>query len=195
LQQLEHAMLTDGISKEKMKKSLQTLLQQVEILNDIATSFSAFARMPAPILQKIELTALIRQVVNLHADYKEGKVELAIMDAPINVMGDEQLLSRVFSNVLLNALQSGVEGKVITIHIAVKKEGGKCLISFRDDGLGIDPDLREKVFMPHFSTKKSGSGLGLAIAKQGIEQNGGTISFETASGIGTTFFIEIPLAG
>lgn len=193
LQQLEHAMLADGISKEKIKKSLQTLLQQVEILNDIAASFSAFARMPAPILQRIEITALVQQLINLHADYKEGNIKLEIRDSPIYIMGDEQLLNRVFGNILLNALQSGTSGKMINVQVEVKKVAGYCIISFRDDGLGIDPTLREKVFMPHFSTKKSGSGLGLAIAKQGIEQNGGSIRFETGDGVGTTFYIEIPI--
>jgi signal transduction histidine kinase len=193
LQQLEHAMLTDGIAKDKMKKSLQTLLQQVEILNDIAASFSAFARMPAPILQRIELTGLIKQVINLHADYKEGSIKLEVRDSPIYAMGDEQLLSRVFGNILLNALQSGTGGKIINVQVEVKAVEGQCIISFTDNGSGIDQELREKVFMPHFSTKKSGSGLGLAIAKQGIEQNGGSIQFETTDGEGTTFYIKIPI--
>ncbi|MEQ8424294.1 MAG: ATP-binding protein, partial [Cyclobacteriaceae bacterium] len=71
---------------------------------------------------------------------------------------------------------------------------GKCVISFRDNGKGIDTDLGEKIFLPHFSTKKSGSGLGLAIAKQGVEQSGGTIRFETRPGDGTTFFVEMPVS-
>lgn len=194
LQQMEQAMISDGLSKQKIKKSVQTLLQQVEILNDIASSFSAFARMPAPILQKIELSSLLKQVINLHSDYKEGKIELTLPQQPIHILGDRQLLSRVFSNILLNALQSGLEGEEITIKVDAQIANEKCIIRFSDNGRGIDPELREKVFMPHFSTKKSGSGLGLAIAKQGIEQNGGTINFETSQNKGTTFFIEFPLA-
>jgi two-component system nitrogen regulation sensor histidine kinase NtrY len=65
------------------------------------------------------------------------------------------------------------------------------VISFKDNGRGIDESLRDKVFMPHFTTKKSGSGLGLAISRQGIEQSGGSIWFETSSA-GTTFFISLP---
>src|SRR5690606_13946905 len=106
LQQMERSLLTGDLSKEKMEKSLQTLLQQVEILNDIAASFSAFARMPAPILQRIDVTLLVKRVVQLHADYKEGDLSLSPPDNPVYVMGDAQLLSRVFSNIILNALQS-----------------------------------------------------------------------------------------
>jgi signal transduction histidine kinase len=63
-------------------------------------------------------------------------------------------------------------------------------ITFKDNGRGIDHTLVDKIFIPHFTTKQSGSGLGLAIAKQGIEQMGGKIWFET-SGEGTSFFIEL----
>ncbi len=57
--------------------------------------------------------------------------------------------------------------------------------------MGIDQELRDKIFLPHFSTKNTGSGLGLAIAKQGIEQMGGAIWFETTSGLGTTFSVKL----
>jgi len=192
LQQMEKALHENTLSAEKAGRSVQTLLQQVEILNDIAASFSAFARMPAPTLRRIEIISLLRQVINLHSDYKEGKVEMDEMTDKVWVMGDEQLLSRVFSNIIINGLQSGEEGKQVTVHVGVKTTPTTCLISFTDNGKGIDADLAEKVFLPHFSTKKTGSGIGLAIAKQGIEQNGGTIRFETVKEKGTTFYVEIP---
>ncbi|MCB0492466.1 MAG: hypothetical protein KDC93_08625 [Cyclobacteriaceae bacterium] len=192
LQQMERSLLTTGLSEEKTKKSIHTLLQQVEILNDIAASFSAFARMPAPILQRVDISLLVKRVVHLHADYKEGEITLSIPDQPIYVMGDDQLLSRVFSNIILNALQSRMDDKLIHVLVSVKALRDTCIVSFKDNGAGIDQELGEKVFLPHFSTKKSGSGLGLAIAKQGIEQSGGTIRFETSPGEGTTFHIELP---
>lgn len=193
LQQMEHALLAGQLTNDKASKSVQTLLNQVEILNEIAASFSAFARMPAPILQKIEVTSLLRRVVHLHADYKEGEVILSIENQPQYIMGDEQLLSRIFSNIILNGLQSGEEGQPVTVRVIAKTVEGKSLLSFSDNGKGIDPELGEKIFLPHFSTKKSGSGLGLAIAKQGVEQNGGIIHFETTPAKGSTFYVEIPL--
>jgi len=107
---------------------------------------------------------------------------------PLFVMGDELLLSRIFSNLILNGLQSG-EGASVNVSIQLKENN--AVISFKDNGRGIDESLRDKVFMPHFTTKKSGSGLGLAISRQGIEQSGGSIWFETSSK-GTTFFISLP---
>jgi two-component system nitrogen regulation sensor histidine kinase NtrY len=109
-------------------------------------------------------------------------------------MGDEQMLSRTFSNILLNALQSGNPGQPINIQVSVTKAGDFVKIEFRDNGKGIDPEIADRVFLPHFSTKKSGSGLGLAISKQGIEQMSGKIWFETVPGRGTSFFIELPVS-
>ncbi len=192
LQQMERSLLTGGLSKEKTEKSLQTLLQQVEILNDIAASFSAFARMPAPILQRMDIVLLVKQVVHLHSGYKDGDISLTLPDNPVYVMGDAQLLSRVFSNIILNALQSRVDDQKIHIQINIDFTQRSCIVSFMDNGAGMDRELGDKIFLPHFSTKRSGSGLGLAIAKQGIEQSGGTIRFETTEGRGTTFFVELP---
>lgn len=193
LQQMESSLLTGNLSKEKTEKSLQTLLQQVEILNEIAASFSAFARMPAPILQRMDIVSLVKRVVHLHSDYKEGDISLSFPDQPVYVMGDDQLLSRVFSNIILNALQSQAGEYKVKVLVNISVTQNACTVSFSDNGTGIDKELGDKIFLPHFSTKKTGSGLGLAIAKQGIEQSGGTIRFDATVGKGTTFYIELPV--
>ena len=63
-----------------------------------------------------------------------------------------------------------------------------------DNGAGIPPDLRDKIFEPNFSTKTSGTGLGLAITRKAVEDLRGTIDFETEPGLGTTFYLRLPLA-
>ena len=109
-------------------------------------------------------------------------------------MGDEQLLSRTFSNLILNGLQSGNPGRATKVSVSLHLEDNKVRIQFRDSGKGIDPEIADRIFLPHFSTKKSGSGLGLAISRQAIHQMNGTIFFETRLNKGTTFTIELPLA-
>lgn len=192
LQRVEQFIKTGKLEKDVAEQSVQTLLTQVEILNEIAASFSAFARMPAPILQKLEITGLLRKVAALHDSYPSGSISIKA-ETPVFIMGDEQLLNRVFSNIVLNAIQSAEEGQ-IRIEIDAVVQADFCIVSVRDNGKGIDDSLRDKVFLPHFSTKKSGSGLGLAIARQGIEQSGGAIWFESEMGRGTTFFVKVPLA-
>ncbi len=192
LQQMEHAILRGEQDKSKTDQSIKTLLTQVDILNEIASSFSAFARMPAPILQKIELVGLVRKCVDLHASDEAGTVSFQDTGSPLYVMGDDQLLNRIFSNIILNALQAR-EDKKIHVKISLQQELQHVVIGFHDNGKGIDQELKEKIFSPYFSTKKSGSGLGLAIAKQGIEQSGGEIWFESEPGKGATFYIRLSL--
>ncbi len=192
LQQMDQLALRGELEKGKVIQSIKTLLTQVDILNDIASSFSAFARMPAPILQRIDLVSLLRKSIDLYSNYEGGNVQFEYSEKQLFVNGDEQLLNRVFSNIILNAFQSRSEEAVV-VEVSLRTEENQVLIRFTDNGSGIAEELKDKIFAPYFSTKKSGSGLGLAIAKQGIEQSGGEIWFETKAGEGTTFFIRLGL--
>jgi signal transduction histidine kinase len=188
LQQLEMLMHSGAFPKEKAESAVKNLLVQLEILNEIATSFSSFARMPAPILVRTDVVKLVEKVVSLYSNHPAGKVVFSATVDHAHVMGDDQLLSRIFSNLILNALQSGEN---VLVEVSIQIEDKSVVVQFRDNGRGIDETLRDKVFMPHFTTKKSGSGLGLAISRQGIEQSGGDIWFETSPN-GTSFFISLP---
>jgi nitrogen fixation/metabolism regulation signal transduction histidine kinase len=191
LQQLERQVQQGSASSDRTEKAVTSLLSQVDTLNDIASSFSSFAKMPEPVMQELDLATLLRRIVELH--HHSGNVKLTIPGVDFKVVGDEQLLARTFSNIILNAFQSSVAGRNSQVNVTLHKQGDKCLLSFEDNGKGIEPAVAERIFLPHFTTKKSGSGLGLAIAKQAIEQMQGRIWFETIVGKGTTFFIEMTI--
>ena len=191
LQQLERAIRDGNGSVEKTRKAIATLLTQVDTLNEIASSFSGFARMPEPVIVKLDVVALIKRVIVLHSPTGEIAFKSGVRES--YVMGDEQLLSRTFSNLILNGLQSGAPGKPTRVSVTVQIENHRVRIQFHDNGKGIDPEIADRIFLPHFSTKKSGSGLGLAISRQAIHQMNGTISFETKLNKGTTFTIELPV--
>ena len=192
LQQLERSLQSGNDIAEKSKKAIAALLAQVDTLNGIASSFSGFAKMPELSIRKLDIVAVVKRTVDLHSPSGTIQFRSALKD--IFVMGDEQMLSRTFSNILLNGLQSGNPGQAIRIEVSVEKMGNIARIEFQDNGKGIAPTIADRVFLPHFSTKRSGTGLGLAISKQGIEQMGGKIWFETTPGKGTSFFIELPAA-
>jgi len=192
LQQMEYLLKMNKMDDEKARTSINTLLTQVDILNEIASSFSAFARMPAPILTRIDLISLLNKCVHLYSDYDGGSVVLKSNLPTAFVMGDEQLFNRIFSNIILNGLQSA-QGENVLVQVELNRIDGFYQISINDNGKGIEPEMINKLFTPYFSTKHSGSGLGLAISKQGIEQSGGEIWFETKKDTGTTFFVKLPL--
>ena len=95
----------------------------------------------------------------------------------------------------MNGLQAGKPGQATKVSILIQRVGYRVRIQFRDNGKGVDPEIADRIFLPHFSTKKSGSGLGLAISRQAIHQMHGAITFHTQVGKGTTFEIELPVAG
>ena len=78
--------------------------------------------------------------------------------------------------------------------ISVHKRSKSVIFKFNDNGSGIPEDIQGKVFVPNFTTKSSGSGIGLAISKRAIEHLGGHIWFDTQEDVGTSFYIEMPLA-
>lgn len=190
LQQLERAIREGNGSPERTKKAIESLLSQVDTLNDIASSFSGFAKMPEPVIQKLELVALLKRVTDLHSP--TGEIALRSNEKEVYILGDEQLLSRTFSNLILNGLQSGRPGRRTRVTVTLEAGDDKVKIYVEDNGRGIDPEIADRIFLPHFSTKKSGSGLGLAISRQAVHQMNGTISFETKVGKGTKFIIELP---
>lgn len=192
LQQLQRQLENNNGNAEKTQKAVTMLLSQVDTLNDIASSFSGFAKMPEPVIKRLELVSSVKSAIDLHA--ASGEISFRSASKEIYVMGDEQMLNRTFSNIILNGLQSGIPGQAIRIAVSISVTNSHARIEFKDNGKGIDPSIAELVFLPHFSTKKSGSGIGLAISKQGIELMGGKIWFETKVGEGTSFFIELPVS-
>ena len=104
------------------------------------------------------------------------------------MMGDEGHLNRLFTNLLLNAIQARQDtGQPAQIYISVSLLDNKVLVSIADQSGGIPPESIDLIFTPNFTTKTAGTGLGLAICKRIVEQSGGTIGFESKWGVGTTF--------
>jgi signal transduction histidine kinase len=149
--------------------------------------------MPTPVLTKVNIADSLRKAVNLYANGSNGKVTLKAEFNHEAVLGDEQLLIRIFSNLILNGLQSYQRESDASVEVVLTKKDKQCLISFSDRGVGISEEDKSKIFTPSFSTKKSGSGLGLAIAKQGIEYMNGTIWFESEVRMGAVFYIKLSL--
>jgi two-component system nitrogen regulation sensor histidine kinase NtrY len=148
----------------------------------------------------LDLAATLRHCADLFRQ-NDGDENGALLlqlppDGTYTVFADESLLVRTFNNLLLNAKQAVPEGRAPRQQVTLQaSQPGKVLITIADNGAGIPEEVREKVFLPNFTTKATGSGIGLAVARRGIESAGGRIWFETEEGVGTTFFIELPLAG
>ncbi|QCR24802.1 HAMP domain-containing sensor histidine kinase [Pontibacter sp. SGAir0037] len=197
LQYLQKAIAEKKPNTEQLiDKISHTLITQINILSDIATSFSNFTSMPEPKAEPMNLAAALQQAADLHNDPATAVILKDIPAEEVIVLGDESLIVRTFNNLLLNAIQAVPASRKPHLKVAleVQQEGRTALVTIKDNGSGIPAEIRNKVFIPNFSTKYTGSGIGLAVAKKGIESAGGQIWFDTEEGKGTTFFISLPLA-
>ncbi|WP_420582136.1 ATP-binding protein [Reichenbachiella sp.] len=176
--------------KEGDKKSLEILLSQIDTLDEIVTSFSHFAKMPTPEREPFDIRTILEKSIDLHVD---KTIDKELEEGTLIIMGDKKLFGRIFNNLILNAFQSMKTVEKPSLSVTMYHHDDKVRLEFKDRGEGIPMDIQDKVFIPNFSTKESGSGIGLAVAKRGIEHAGGDIWFETKEGVGTTFFIELPL--
>ncbi|RRA99883.1 sensor histidine kinase [Larkinella rosea] len=193
LQHLQRTLQTDNpTARRVLQRTLETLLDQIDNLSDIATSFSDFAKMPLPKNELFEITSVINKAADLYAD--DGKISLVrdISPYPVMVMGDRQLIGRILTNLIINSVQSVSSDRKPVIQLRLRVTDEHINIEICDNGAGVPEAIRSKIFLPNFTTKEGGSGLGLAIAKRGIEHAGGSIWFETETGEGTTFFITLP---
>ncbi|NJN25245.1 MAG: HAMP domain-containing histidine kinase [Cyclobacteriaceae bacterium] len=182
-------------SNDKKQKQINTLLEQIETLSDIATSFSDFAKMPTPQLELLDIGALLHETIDLYNNKELGHIQTNIAPGVHMVEGDRKWLGRAFSNLIINAFQAVKDDQKarVAIHLSTTARH-RVHIEIIDNGSGIPAHIRDQVFTPNFSTKYTGSGLGLAITKKGIEHANGQIWFSSEEGVGTVFYIEIPLA-
>ncbi|MDO1446105.1 HAMP domain-containing sensor histidine kinase [Rhodocytophaga aerolata] len=194
LQHLQRKLLNGGeVVKDQAEKSFNTLLDQVDTLNDIATSFSAFAKMPIPKEELFDIAGILKKTVELYSNDADVEILTDIPPGDFFVKGDQQMMSRIFTNLILNGIQSVPAGRKPEITVNMQKSNNFIRIEIHDNGKGISESIRNKIFIPNFSTKYAGSGIGLALAKRGVEHAGGKIWFETEEEQGTSFFIELPL--
>jgi signal transduction histidine kinase len=177
-----------------LKKPVQTLINQVDILSDIATSFSTFAKMPLPKNEIMDFRKVVLQAVELFQNNEQGKVFFTDnSEGELLIMGDPKLFERVIANLIINGIQSVESDKEAEIQVILTPKEKTVVLEIKDNGKGVEEELKEKIFIPNFSTKSEGSGLGLAIAKRGVETAGGKIWFITNNGRGTSFFLSFPV--
>ncbi|PWJ43763.1 sensor histidine kinase [Sediminitomix flava] len=191
IQQLQR---TQKEENPRVNRMYNMLLTQVDTLSDIATSFSSFAQMPIPKEEKIDITVVLKQVMALHRSKEEADIHFEIPEEKIWVIGDGKLLGRIFTNIILNGIQAVEQGTRPKIYVEMRvTEAHQVRVEVKDNGRGIEQEHQQKIFVPNFTTKEYGSGIGLAISKRGIEHLNGNIWFETEVGVGTSFFVELPL--
>ena len=174
-----------------------TIINQVDVMKNLVDEFSQFARMPIAKLVPNDLNAVIESSVVLFQDvHKNISYNFERDDNIPRMKIDSEQIERVMVNLLDNAsdaiLADGQKGE-ITITTMYDKERGKTVVEVKDNGPGIEPKNKVRLFEPYFSTKKSGTGLGLAIVNSIISDHNGSVTVRDNIPKGTIVSFEIPV--
>ena len=183
---------TPGWEKHVEKVS-STLIEQIDTLSAIASEFSNFARLPQPIVERINLVEKVKSIVDLYSDNENVKIVLnSHNNDELYVMADKEQLLRIFTNLIKNAIQAIPEERAGLITVETLNYSSMVIVKITDNGTGIPDEVQNKLFVPNFTTKSSGMGLGLAMVKNMVEGMDGEVKYITKANEGTTFFVELP---
>lgn len=179
--------------KELTAQVAKTLVEQIDHLSKIAFDFSQFANIGNTNVEIFDINEVIRSLDNLYKTSHEGDIKLNSIEGRVLVKADKTQMNRLFTNLIQNAIEACNEKDKCNIEVKEVQVDGVVQISVKDNGEGIPKDMHSKIFVPNFTTKSSGTGLGLAMCKGIAEQAGGRIWFETETGMGSTFYVELPV--
>lgn len=178
---------------EVLEDCTNTIIQEVDDLKKMVNEFSQFARMPTSSPFPANLHEIINEAIALYkGTLKDITIETEFSEEVPLLHLDPEQIKRVFINLLENAIEAMKRQGGIFIKTRYLSDFQIVRIEVSDTGVGIPFYLREKLFMPYFSTKKQGTGLGLAIVNTIISEHNGYIRVKDNEPQGTTFVIELP---
>jgi len=180
--------------EEIFRESTATLLAEIANLKSTIGRFSEFSKMPQPKFQQVEVNDVVQQVIRVfQAQLKPaGKIDwrMILEDDLPTIAADAELLHRVISNLVLNAMDAMPDGGMLTVRTYKEDDGVRVEVS--DTGSGLTPEECERLFTPYYTTKQHGTGLGLAIVQSIVTDHQGRVSVQSTPGRGTSFTVDLP---
>lgn len=177
---------------ERFKVFSSTLLEKIEELTRLANTFSELAQWPASKPELVDIVGVIKSNTYLALTDFNGKLQFDLPEAPVWIKIDKYQIGRMIENLVKNARQAITNESEGIIKISVFTSKENVTITIYDNGVGIAPEQRERIFMPNFTTKSFGTGLGLFISRNIVINHGGEIDFSSEPGKGTVFTIRLP---
>jgi nitrogen fixation/metabolism regulation signal transduction histidine kinase len=193
---LERGTPPDAGSISVIRSCAETIGSSVETVRTLVDEFSLLARFPASKPQPIDINHVIDDALSMFNGRLDGiRVRKYFSEDLPRVMADAGAMKRAIANLVDNAAEAMQDSlvKEIQISTSAAEERDMVEIVIADTGHGVTPELKEKLFLPYFSTKKRGTGLGLAIVSRIIEDHRGSIRVEENRPVGARFTLELPV--
>jgi two-component system, NtrC family, sensor kinase len=180
----------DEYTRERLALVTTQLTRIQSILRELVT----FSRPASDTRDRVSLQEIVGEALGIAKYYKGVKGRIIRADIPNDlppILGIRDQLVQIFFNLVLNAIDATSKGG--SVAISAYEEDERLVVVVSDDGHGIDPKHRERLFRPYFTTKKHGTGLGLFVTQKLVRAHGGTVECESTPGEGTTFTLVFPL--
>jgi PAS domain S-box-containing protein len=171
--------------------------REVATLAALVNEFSQFVRFPAAKLTPTDTNTTVHEAIEVFSGRLDGiQIKTALEQNLPAIRADGPLLRSVIVNLIDNAAEAleGAPCREISVKTHLRSESDTIEIAVADTGHGISPEDKDRLFLPHFSTKERGTGLGLAIAARIISEHGGSLRVEDNFPVGSKFLIELPVA-
>ena len=184
--------------REAFAASVATIIRQVDTIGRLISEFSAFARMPAPVLREENLAEIVRDAVVLQQSaWPKIEFSIELPDGPVMLLCDGQKMSQALTNLLqnsINVLSEGQRPPPWRVAVRVQRADTAVQIEVEDNGKGFPADA-DRLFEPYVTTRAKGTGLGLAIVKKIMEEHGGTVELLAGEAGGALVRLGIPIRG
>jgi signal transduction histidine kinase len=179
-----------------VRRDCALVVEQIDRMSAKLTQLLRYAK-PSVNGDRVAAVNLTKQTVALFgrdAERRNVRLESEYPVGEVSVLASEDALSEVLSNLIVNAIEAQPEGG--RLRVSLWPKGDRLEVVVEDDGPGISPELRAKIFQPYFTTKASGTGLGLSIVARRVDEMNGTVACESPvrNGKGTRFRLSLPLA-
>ncbi|HEV2215557.1 MAG TPA: ATP-binding protein [Terracidiphilus sp.] len=179
-----------------IRKCSEVILGCVTTLRTLVDQFSALAQFPSPQPRACNLNQVVDEALALFTGRLEGiTVRRALEDELPQVLADPEAIRRALANLIDNAAEAMQGGllRVLSVTSSLSEDGGAVEVTVADTGHGLTDEIRERLFLPFYSTKRRGTGLGLSIAAKIVQEHGGSIRAESNSPKGARFVVRMPL--
>jgi PAS domain S-box-containing protein len=190
---LAKSELAEAPATEQIKcamDSLDEIQKNVEYINKIVADLQDFAKPLKPQAEEADLKRIIDSLLIKTNVPENVKLSVKVESEAVKVVTDSTYVNRIMYNLVNNAIQALPKGGKLEIN--AYKKANNVIISVTDTGVGIPENIKSKMFTPMFTTKSKGQGFGLPVVKRMTEALGGSVSFESVEGKGTTFIVRLP---
>ncbi len=172
----------DTTDKDDFNESLKTIKKKTFHIMEFVDNYRELTNLPTPVKNKVTIKSLLEESVQIMKPLlSENKINVVLeaIDENLSVDIDAKLMERVLVNLITNSMHALQKSNNKKIKLSVERKNSRTFISITDNGCGIETEIKDKIFIPFFTTRKTGGGIGLTLAKNIVELHGGYLTFKS----------------